>query len=546
MKKLYLLLMSVLFTVMAQAWTVNFTNPDGWTKVYAYTFSPETNGGWPGKAMTQEGDVWTYTGTGTPGKIIFTNGSGSQTGNLDFVDGATYDKNGVVGAKLNTYKMSFSNTANWAEVYVYTFSPELCGSWPGKKLTKGEDGYYTLTLEATSEPEMGGIIFNGGNGKPQTPNLTFKVDAIVDANGNELGAQTTKYTMSLNNTAGWEKVFVYTFQPEAFGTWPGTELSKGEDGYYTMVYEATSEPSFGGVIFSNGDGLQTDDLSFQNGAVITNGETPIPPTPGEKNLYLVGELTGWEGPDEAYKFAQDGNVYTLSLDNGLTGTWKIYDGTWDYQFGAGDDNMLESGVEANAWFNGQNFNSAFSGKTTITFTLVDGSAVQGSSIPSKLTVTAEGVVEPLPTEEWYVSVQGPFNSWQGEGVHPNAKGDAEITVPGTVNPDGFKIKVWNGLGDTWYCNGSAIALDTPTVIEGNYDQPLMTIDGAEAANYYVVKFNVKSNELTITGDTSDSIEVIEASENTPVYFNLQGVKVANPENGIYVKVVNGVASKVVL
>lgn len=42
-----------------------------------------------------------------------------------------------------------------------------------------------------------------------------------------------------------------------------------------------------------------------------------------------------------------------------------------------------------------------------------------------------------------------------------------------------------------------------------------------------------------------SVEGIEIEENA-TYFNLQGVKVANPENGIFVKVVNGKAVKVAL
>lgn len=48
--------------------------------------------------MTKSGDVWTYTGDGTPTRIIFNNNdNGKQTGNLTFVDGATYNTTGVIG-----------------------------------------------------------------------------------------------------------------------------------------------------------------------------------------------------------------------------------------------------------------------------------------------------------------------------------------------------------------------------------------------------------------------------------------------------------------
>lgn len=43
-----------------------------------------------------------------------------------------------------------------------------------------------------------------------------------------------------------------------------------------------------------------------------------------------------------------------------------------------------------------------------------------------------------------------------------------------------------------------------------------------------------------------AVESVEVEEGEAVYYNLQGVKVANPENGMYIKVVNGNASKVLV
>lgn len=43
-----------------------------------------------------------------------------------------------------------------------------------------------------------------------------------------------------------------------------------------------------------------------------------------------------------------------------------------------------------------------------------------------------------------------------------------------------------------------------------------------------------------------AVEAIEVEEGEAVYYNLQGVKVVNPENGMYLKVVNGKASKVLV
>ena len=53
---------------------------------------------------------------------------------------------------------------------------------------------------------------------------------------------------------------------------------------------------------------------------------------------------------------------------------------------------------------------------------------------------------------------------------------------------------------------------------------------------------------TVTaGKASVAIESVEAEANGPVeYYNLQGVKVANPENGIFIKKQGNKATKVVL
>ena len=64
------------------------------------------------------------------------------------------------------------------------------------------------------------------------------------------------------------------------------------------------------------------------------------------------------------------------------------------------------------------------------------------------------------------------------------------------------------------------------------DQVLMSTN-------YALQVNVKK-------DVTLGVEGIDAAEADAVYYTLEGVKVANPVKGVYVKVVNGVASKVVV
>lgn len=203
MKKLSLLLMAFFTVIAANAWTVKFTNPDNWAKVYVYTFALETEGKWPGSEMTKDGDLWVYEGTGEPTKIIFNNNAGSQTGNLDFVADATYDKDGILGAEKTEYTVYFDNSkSNWSEVYAYGFNGVVTPAWPGVKLTANSEGLYVFSFEATSEPTDAKIIFNNGSGD-QTDNLDYVAGATYDKDGKVEGGEEPNPPTPGNDYEGW-------------------------------------------------------------------------------------------------------------------------------------------------------------------------------------------------------------------------------------------------------------------------------------------------------------------------------------------------------
>lgn len=52
--------------------------------------------------------------------------------------------------------------------------------------------------------------------------------------------------------------------------------------------------------------------------------------------------------------------------------------------------------------------------------------------------------------------------------------------------------------------------------------------------------------LNVLGTSTSGVEAIDAENSNAIYFDLQGLKVANPENGLFIKVVNGKASKVLI
>ncbi|MDE6811814.1 MAG: starch-binding protein [Muribaculaceae bacterium] len=548
MKKFSLVLMAMFVAIIAQAWTVNFTNPDGWTEVAVYVFGGdgEILGKWPGTKMTKSGSEWTLESTaGIPDKIIFNNnGGGKQTGNLDFVAGGTYDMNGIVGAELNTYSMSYNNGAtNWEKVYVYTFGPEMFGTWPGTLLTAGSDGLYTFTVEATSEPTDMKVIFNDGAGQ-QTADLPFE-------NGKVIGSTEMTYSYCLKGNWDGESEWTDLSLTEKDGKWVSEEVEIAQcsfgikqfdasTGTQTDWYTAAGAPevvlnkamaiALGGSNFSIAAGKYTFTLDMTAMTLTVVGEGGDIPGIDYTTWWVnvPGEFNGWT--DNGVNPNADGVAVLENLAIGNTGfKVKIWNGN-EIWLSNGNELALDTPVtisgnaEANMTIAGGNEGD----KYDVTFDCKN----------NTITVTKAGVVD---YTTWYLNIVGPYNDWQAEGVQFNE--DGEATVSGqAINAEGFKIKVWNGSADVWYSNGEELTLGTPATIVGNSDS-CMTI--ATACPYYNVTFNVVSGEVVVTEDTTSGIAAVEATE-VPVYYNLQGVKVANPVNGVFVKVVNGKASKVVL
>ena len=67
------------------------------------------------------------------------------------------------------------------------------------------------------------------------------------------------------------------------------------------------------------------------------------------------------------------------------------------------------------------------------------------------------------------------------------------------------------------------------------------------AAFDAFKANAKWAKFNLVKASEAGVENIEIDNNAPaVYYNLQGVKVANPENGVFIKVQGNKASKVLV
>ena len=112
-----------------------FLAPSDWSNIHAYAWSDgpvEYAGGWPGVACTKIGvkknglDVWMwkYDGdlTTAPTMIIFSNGSGQQTKDLKFENGAVYNRDGKTNESISTGINQTVAAQKAGAVKIYTLS----------------------------------------------------------------------------------------------------------------------------------------------------------------------------------------------------------------------------------------------------------------------------------------------------------------------------------------------------------------------------------------------------------------------------------------
>lgn len=154
-----------------------------------------------------------------------------------------------------------------------------------------------------------------------------------------------------------------------------------------------------------------------------------------KRLCVIGDFCNWN-----FELAKqmdrvgDSNVYTCRFENGLTGCFKVSDGTWNYEFGSSDGsgNVNCTEGENDAKFKGFNWKvDNITYPVVLTFTLVEGSDVENSDELSSLVLSngeTDGV-EDIATDN-SASVQ--YYNLQGVPVANPEKGLYIVNKGGKV------------------------------------------------------------------------------------------------------------------
>lgn len=351
----------------------------------------------------------------------------------------------------------------------------------------------------------------------------------------------SKFKASINNSTEWD----------------------GEGNYNAGCYTTGSNSFSADQVYPNGQTLPieinasdqlvpyignytiTIDLNAMTMTAQASTEAPEPTDSGY--LYVVGAGDGltWDLPGKAYEAVSPG-IYTFTVTNlgkfkastANTTNWDVYNAS---AYATGNESFGESvypngqTLPIQIW--GEDQELPYAGDYTITINL------------NAMTMTAK-TTTPLPTSAPACYIRGNMNNWLNDGLDSKWQFKSvefidanHVTYEficseeaGTVINAGVEFKIADG---TWsninYTSGSMITPDpyeaVPLVFN---DMTNMSIDSDFEGKITFIIDGAK-NGLAYFDNEYNGVKGVEVDNNLPVeYFNLQGVRVENPENGLFI------------
>ena len=261
-----------------------------------------------------------------------------------------------------------------------------------------------------------------------------------------------------------------------------------------------------------------------------------------QTLYLCGQGEGlaWT-PDAPMEVALDGDNYTVTIKNLSSFKISTAKGTWD-EFNAGavtcalTEDKLGTAIELTA--GDGNINTPWEGE----YTLVVNKEVT--------TLTATTTTE-KPSGFPKIYLRGEMNEWGAPDAWQMETSDGIVfwfdCQGETVIPNGTKFKIADaGWANYNYGAGDAITPFEEALVwnAGGDDGVMATDDGESYTGTIKAEIPTPGEAAMVTvfptivehgnGGTG-AVDNVEISDNAAAeYYNLQGVRVANPENGLYI------------
>lgn len=263
---------------------------------------------------------------------------------------------------------------------------------------------------------------------------------------------------------------------------------------------------------------------------------------------MPGTYNGWSLENNL--FEEVDGVLTQKIAE-IKGDFKVVKYTdevknWDFEWGvaaAGD--VVEANKDVAMTFKGENANLP-AGKVmkNVTVTIVPG---------ADNALTIKFVPESIEDEQeaWYLVGEAPLE-WNFNDVTLMTKaGDNVYTkTVAAATAESFRFKInHNGA----WANSYVLPEDVESVELGK-EYELVGPEDFKRDMKIAADWTNVTVTVTIDGEKvkmvcaagEDGISAIEAENAPAIYFNLMGQRVANPENGVFVRVQNGKATKVIL
>lgn len=282
------------------------------------------------------------------------------------------------------------------------------------------------------------------------------------------------------------------------------------------------------------------------GEIADNDEYP--------DMYLVGERTDWAAKSKYKMTTTDGIVYTLNVPDMSNKPFKFFGGDWGVRELVCNKNLMENGEYNLEKLDNVNMTLAKGGNVTFTLT-------RTSDDWTTATLLVEGQEEG-PVEIIYsYALHGQFytaEKWDDVLMTESLSepGTYQVIFTPTITGGQFGVKqLLNGNQSAWW--NDAVTFGSG---EGNVSSAELTPTGEANCTFsypesvaYIAKFTPTfdgetpgNGLLTITRNSQTGVSEISADSSEAVYFNLQGVKIEKPENGLYIEVRNGQTRKVMV
>lgn len=267
----------------------------------------------------------------------------------------------------------------------------------------------------------------------------------------------------------------------------------------------------------------------------------------EITYYLIGagvNGNSWLLKDESAKFTKtEVGVYTVNVSS-LLSSFKVNDGTWEN----GNYNLGSNGANIELGTPYKYGTGSVSGNITFTdFTELTNATVVLNTNDQTITITG---TPKITEKEWYVvGINDPemlFNP-QMKMTKTATENIYELKNVAIQGEGGFKISTLN-----WTEQYGFIEETTTAISEQNLTTTLGVVSIECAVPYnltgnYDITWNYADKTVTFAKNSEGGIEGIGMDETAPAeYFTLQGVRVANPTEGLYIVRRGAKAQKVII